>query len=133
MGHDTKLLSGAISLKSLAENQDRVFITTSKRWEKTLKNMGIEYLVVPRHDWRAQLCAVIKHFELEVELKLNLCAYCGQKLVSVDKESFKSRIPPRAYEEAYDFTFCPQCGALFWKGTHYQRMFRTLERILQIC
>jgi len=77
LGHDVKVLEGEINLGELSKNQDRAFITTSKRWETTLKRMGINYLVVPRHDWELQLCAVIKHFNLSPELCLSRCAYCG--------------------------------------------------------
>jgi len=133
LGHDVRVLEGEIEKGVLAENQDRIFITTSKRWEETLKRAGIGYLVVPRHDWKLQLCMVVKHFNLGTELSLDRCAYCGAELVSVRKEDVKERIPPRAYESAYDFTLCPRCGALFWKGTHYEGMRRTLEEALGRC
>ncbi len=133
LGHDVKVLEGEINLKVLAENQDRVFITTSKRWEASLKRVGVTYLVVPRHDWELQLCIVIKHFNLEPRLALNLCAYCGERLIRVRKEEFKDRIPPKAYPTAYDFTLCPRCNALFWKGTHYEGMVKMLERVLSRC
>ncbi len=133
LGHDVRVLEGEISRRVLAENQDRVFLTTSKRWEGTLRKANVRYLVVPRHDWELQLCMVIRHFNLGTDLNLDRCAHCGAKLVSVRKEDVRERIPPRAYDSAYDFTLCPRCGALFWKGTHYSGMIRTLERVLKRC
>ncbi len=133
LGHDTKVLEGEIRLKDLAKNQDRVFITTSKKWEKTLKKAGIDYLIVPRHDWELQLCMVVRYFGLEPQLKLDRCSYCGEVLKPVEKTEVKDRIPPKAYNTAYDFTLCPGCGALFWKGTHYERMVRMLEKALSRC
>lgn len=133
LGHDVKVLEGSINLRELSANQDRVFITTSKRWEKSLRKMGIGYLIVPRHDWELQLCSVVKHFSLEPRLKLDRCAYCGEKLTPIKKEEVKERIPPKAYYTACDFTLCPRCGALFWKGTHYGRMLRMLEKVLGRC
>ncbi|RLJ70292.1 hypothetical protein BCF55_0560 [Hydrogenivirga caldilitoris] len=133
LGHDVRVIEGPIRKEELAKNQDRVFITTSKRWEKTLKRANIRYLTVPRYDWELQLCMVVKHFGLEPKLKLDICAYCGAKLVPVKKEEVKERIPPKAYDTAYDFTLCPKCGALFWKGTHYEGMVRMLERALKRC
>ena len=133
MGHDVKLLEGPIEVSALVRNTDRIFLTTSRRWEISLRNLGIDYIVVPRHDWEAQLCVVIRTLSLSTELKLNLCAYCGSELKSVEKEAVKDRVPPGAYLCAYDFTLCPSCGAVFWKGTHYERMVRTLERVLRKC
>lgn len=133
LGHDVRVLEGEINLRELVRNQGRIFITTSRRWEETLKKLGTEYLVVPRHDWELQLCMVIKHFGLSPRLLLDRCAYCGAKLVPVEKEEVKERVPPRAYDTAYDFTLCPECGALFWKGTHYEGMLRKLEEVLKRC
>ena len=133
LGHDVKVIEGPIRKEEIAKNQDRVFITTSTRWEETLKKAGIRYLVVPRHDWELQLCMVVKHFGLKPELVLDRCAYCGAELIPVRKEGVRERVPPKAYDTAYDFTLCPKCGALFWKGTHYEGMVRMLERALNRC
>jgi len=133
LGHDVKVLEGKISRIALVEHQDRIFLTTSKRWEDTLRKANIKYLVVPRHDWELQLCMVVKCLGLQRKLRLDRCAYCSAELVRVDKEQFRERIPPKAYETAYDFTLCPRCGMLYWKGTHYEGMKRMLERALNRC
>ncbi len=132
-GYDVKVLEGSINMGELLKNKDRIFITTSTRWERTLKNLGIEYLVVPRHSWEEQLCAVIKHFKIKPELKLDLCAVCGSKLKFVDKEEIKDKLPPKVYSSAYDFAICPECGYVFWKGLHYERMKRMLKEALKKC
>ncbi len=133
LGHDVKMLKGKINTKVLIANQDRIFITTSRKWEDWLKKARIDYLVIPRHDWKLQVCMVLKHFGLEFHLLLNKCAHCGSKLTVADKERFRNIIPTRAYETAYDFTYCSNCGALFWKGTHYEGMKRVLEEIKFKC
>lgn len=133
LGYDTKTLEGPITFEELLRNRDRIFITTSKRWERTLKNLGIEYLLVPREDWEVQICTVLKSLGIEPELKLTKCSYCGGELKSVSKEEFKDRIPKKAYETAYDFTYCEKCDALFWKGLHYERMVSMLKVALRRC
>ncbi len=133
LGYDTEVLTSSISPQVLSKNQDRVFITTSRRWERTLRKVNIRYIVVPRHDWELQLCMVIKRLSLSSELRLNLCPECGAKLKSVKKEEFKDRVPPKAYESAYDFTYCPRCDLLLWKGLHYERMKKMLSRALSKC
>lgn len=133
LGYDVKVLNTAVSVSVLAGNQDRIFITTSTRWENTLRKMGLRYLVVPRHDWELQLCMVVKKFGLDRELKLNLCPRCGGKLLKVSKEKFKGKIPPKVYASAYDFTYCPECDTLLWKGLHYERMKKMFRRAMGRC
>ncbi len=133
LGQDVKLLTGAVSRDALAQNQDRVFITTSRRWEQTLRKMGVNYLIVPRHDWELQLCMVVKHFGLNGELRLDLCPVCGGRLERIDKDKYKDRIPEKAFGTAYDFTHCPRCDLLLWKGLHYERMKLMLDKALRRC
>ncbi|MDQ7081702.1 MAG: Mut7-C RNAse domain-containing protein [Aquificota bacterium] len=106
LGYEVKVLEGPVNLRDLIANRERVFITTSRRWERTLRNLGMRFLVVPRQDWELQICTVLKELGIEPVLKLNRCAYCGGDLKPVNKEDFKERIPPKAYEAAYDFTYC---------------------------
>ncbi len=133
LGHEVRVLKGEVKLGKLAKFEGFVFITTSRRWFDTLEDRGFQVFLVPREDWKLQLCMVIKHFDLEPALRLDLCAYCGHSLERVRKEDFKDRIPPTAYESAYDFTYCHECDALFWKGTHFEGMKRTLRDVLELC
>ena len=133
LGHEVRVLKGEVSFHELRGYEGYIFVTTSRRWFKVLQRGGFRTFIVPRDDWKLQLCLIIKHFGLEPALRLDLCAYCGHPLKNVRKEDFKNRIPPSAYESAYDFTHCPECDALFWKGTHFEGMKRTLREVLELC
>ena len=131
LGYNAYTIKGRIELKKVPP--DGIFITTSRKWYEKLNKLGLQTFIVPRHDFELQLCSVIKHFRLRTELNLNLCAYCSAPLLEVDKKTVKERIPPRVYEEASDFTLCPDCGAVFWKGSHFKFMRKKLEKILRKC
>ena len=131
LGYPAYTIKGKIHLTKIPPNA--VFITTSRKWFKKLKKAGYEVFLVPRHDFEYQLCSIVKHYNLKPQLELNLCAYCSTPLKSVSREEIKDRVPQRVYEEAYDFTLCPNCGAIFWKGSHYERMKKKLNEILKKC
>ncbi|NPB08261.1 MAG: hypothetical protein GXN96_04960 [Aquificae bacterium] len=131
LGHEATTIKGPVSPRKI--KGDGVFITTSPRWYEILKKRGYSVFLVPRHDFEVQLCSVVKHFNLKPELKLNLCVYCCSELLPLKREEVKGKVPPGVYEEAEDFTRCPSCGALFWKGSHYERMTRKLRNILKKC
>jgi uncharacterized protein with PIN domain len=71
-----------------------------------------------------------------VRAELNLpdndsrCMGCGGELVSVDKESVRSEIPPKTYLWVDDYFKCTRCGQLFWHGTHWQRVSAKLEETI---
>ncbi len=133
LGQDALLLDGAINKRDLLKHPDRVFITTSRKMERHLKAWGVEYFLLPREDWRVQLCLLLKYFGIEGELKLNRCYYCNTPLLSVDKEEVKGKVPPMAYKYGKDFTLCPNCGKIYWKGSHHPKLKKMLEEVLSSC
>ncbi|WP_461829283.1 Mut7-C RNAse domain-containing protein [Aquifex sp.] len=131
LGYPAHTIKGRVQLNKIPA--DSIFITTSREWFERLRKIGYEVFLVPRHDFEYQLCSVVKHYNLKPKLELNLCAYCSSPLKPVSREDIKEKVPPRVYEEAYDFTLCPNCGAIFWKGSHYERMKEKLKEILKKC
>ena len=131
LGYPAYTIKGKIELKKI--NPEAIFITTSKAWFDRLRKRGYEVFLVPRHDFEYQLCSVLKHYNLKPELSLSLCAYCSSPLRWVSREEVKEKVPLKVYREAYDFTLCPKCGTVFWKGSHYEKMKRKLKEILKKC
>jgi len=128
LGHEAYLIKGPVSFKSV--KPDGVFITTSRRWYERLKKAGLECFLVPRHEFKLQLRAVVKHYGLKGELSLERCAFCSSRLEPLTGEELKRLVPPAALKEATDFRRCPSCGAVFWKGSHYERMKKKLREML---
>ncbi|GBC88106.1 hypothetical protein HRbin13_00223 [bacterium HR13] len=133
LGQDVEVLKGTINKRDVLSYADRVFITTSKKWERHLARWGISYLIIPKDDWEVQLCLIVKYFRIKPKLLLNRCPYCNSQLISVSKEYVKDSIPPLVYEFGYDFTQCLQCESIFWKGTHFPKMEKMLKHILKRC
>jgi uncharacterized protein with PIN domain len=57
------------------------------------------------------------------------CMRCGGPLDRVDKQAVRAEIPPRTYPWCDHYYRCRRCGKLFWRGTHWQRIDRFLERV----
>lgn len=50
------------------------------------------------------------------------CFICNAKLQGVKKSKVKERIPPKVRKKQDEFTICPDCDKLYWKGTHFKKM-----------
>lgn len=133
LGVDALLLEGQINKRKVLQHPDRVFITTSRKLEKHLRAWGVDYLLLPKEDWKVQLCLLLKYFNIKGELKLNRCYHCNAELVAVEKEEVKERIPPMVYIYGEDFTLCPRCGKIYWKGSHHPRLREILKKVLSSC
>lgn len=72
--------------------------------------------------------------DLQIDLSVSdqrgyRCADCNERLVVIPREQAVSRVPPHVAEEHRHFTQCPQCGRLYWPGTHWVNIRRQLARL----
>jgi len=75
---------------------------------------------------QAQLALVFREFGLPV--REPRCMKCGGELRRVDKESMRERIPPKTWRWIDEYFVCAECGQLFWRGTHWQKISQELNK-----
>jgi uncharacterized protein with PIN domain len=75
---------------------------------------------------REQLTMVLR--DLGLELRESRCMACGGELVATEKDAVFPRIPPRTAKWLDEYFVCARCDRLFWRGTHWERIARTLEQ-----
>ncbi len=54
------------------------------------------------------------------------CLTCGETLVRREPDE---SVPPRVRQYYEEFWYCPRCARFFWKGSHWARIQRKLQRI----
>ncbi len=57
------------------------------------------------------------------------CMTCGGRLARVEKAEVAPRIPPRTARWKDEYFVCDECGHLYWEGTHWHRIERSLEEL----
>jgi uncharacterized protein with PIN domain len=60
------------------------------------------------------------------------CLRCNALLETVRKEDVLAGLPPRVREGQREFRRCPQCGRVYWPGTHHRRMLRAIDEIVAL-
>ena len=81
----------------------------------------------PTLEIEQQLVLVMREFDLP--LRAPRCMTCGGQLMASNKEKLRERIPPRTYLWRDEYFVCASCGKLFWHGTHWEKIVRTLEAV----
>lgn len=81
-------------------------------------------------DAEKQACEVLQRFDLFDQVRMfRRCAVCNGLIQPVTKEAVLERLEPLT-KEYYDCFFqCPDCGKIYWRGSHYERILRWLDRI----
>ncbi len=89
------------------------------------------HFFIQSDSYKDQLKQVVDHFRIDPFLNvLTRCIRCNDKLVHIDKEAVKVRIPLYVYETQQEFKTCPSCGRIYWGATHKEEMLRQLKVIL---
>ena len=72
---------------------------------------------------REQLTYVIDRLDLGHSSRpFTRCMSCNGGLEEVEKEQVVDRLPARVAERHQCFNECPNCGRVYWPGTHWERM-----------
>jgi uncharacterized protein with PIN domain len=81
---------------------------------------------------RRQLLEVLRRFSLFGSIAaFRRCVHCNTLLQPASLESIRDQLPPKTRQYYQEFRTCPECGRIYWKGSHYQRMQRFVERIME--
>jgi uncharacterized protein with PIN domain/sulfur carrier protein ThiS len=86
----------------------------------------------------AQAREVVRRFDLREQVRpFTRCLRCNGLLDPIASETVRDRVPPQtvAWLEqtgVREYRRCADCGQVYWPGTHYERMQRTIARILEM-
>jgi len=72
---------------------------------------------------REQAREVVERFDLRRAIApFRRCLSCNGLLQPVEKQAVWDRLPPGTRERFDEFYRCPDCGKIFWPGSHYARL-----------
>ena len=63
-------------------------------------------------------------------LKRRLATTGRLKVILIESEKVKELVPPYVFKTQTQYVQCPSCHRVYWRGTHWQRMSRELEKIV---
>ena len=114
---DTELLR-------IARAQDRVLLTAD---HGLAVRRGARILLIEAQDLKGQLRQVRTVLGPPPGGELSRCVVCNGSLVPVDKSALADRLPPYVLATQNEFRRCPDCGRIFWPGTHVEKMRAVLN------
>ena len=87
--------------KSLGDDSGRLIVVTADRVE-------------------GQIGEVMEVLSIKPDPKdrMTLCLRCNAKLKATAKADVEETVPVYVYQNCTDFRKCPDCGKIYWPGTH---------------
>lgn len=139
LGRDLRLLgldtlieesSGDQEIIDLSNKERRMILT---RDLNLLKNGSARFgYWVRSTDPEIQLKEVLNRFDLRKQMKpFTRCTLCNGVLNEVNLEEVADKIPPKVKEWCNEYKQCNQCGKVYWKGSHYDKLKKKVEQVVE--
>jgi uncharacterized protein with PIN domain len=109
------------ALLEIAKKEGRTLLTRDTGLVARAK--GMVSLLIASEEWREQVEQVLNEYDLWEDVNPNSrCIECNVVLKELPREKAKNLVTPFVFKNADTFALCPDCGRVFWRGTHLKDM-----------
>ena len=116
------------TLARISAEEQRILLTCDRRLLMH-KRITHGYFVRERQPHK-QLLEILSRFDLFNACQpFTRCMHCNGLLQPVAKDVILDRLLPRTRIYYDEFWQCADCGKIYWKGSHYQRMQQMIEAL----
>jgi len=117
-------------LAETSQREERILLSRDRR---LLMRKSVTYGYCLRSlDSLEQLTEVIRRFNLASRIvPFHRCLRCNHYLEPVAKEVVIDRLEPLTRLYFDEFQICPACQQIYWKGSHYEKMQKLVEEVIE--
>ncbi len=116
----------------LRSSTGRILVTRDRELVKRAINYGIRVISVPeRLEEALAILSASAGVKLRIDPRESRCPFCNTKLDLIKRAHVAKELPREVLRSHIKFLVCPSCGNVFWFGTHYWNMLRTLSEVKQ--
>ncbi len=116
-------------LAEISSSQRRILLTKDRGLLK--RSLVTHGYCIREIDPQLQILEVIRRFDLREDIHpFRRCLKCNGMLENVDKEEIIDRLEHDTSRYFDEFRICQDCDQIYWKGSHYERMQRFLNELL---
>jgi hypothetical protein len=117
--------------------EDREIVRTARQTGRILltrdrdivRDFSVHHLLIRSEHLKEQLAEVLR--EYPPGNRSSRCMRCNGQLEEVrEKEELVNEVPEHLFHSVDSFQRCQACGSIYWKGSHYSRMLKSVREIL---
>jgi hypothetical protein len=128
-GYDTVYWRGPIDRNFLRKGAGEGRVVLTRRRDMAERNFSGRMIVIENDKIADQAMEIIEKLSLKPDPSgfFSICLKCNERLREIPKSKIKEQVPDYVFQNHDKFRICPQCGSVFWAGTHKNRMLRFIE------
>jgi len=133
MGYDTVFFDSRedVHLVAIALAEGRLILTRDTQiMQRGIITSGrLKAILINSDEPEAQIRQVIDTLNLDCRFRpFAICLECNQPLEERSREKVRDRVPPYVFQTQSQYMECPACHRVYWRGTHWAAMARTLDK-----
>lgn len=106
----------------------RILLTRDEVLAIRAKKRGVDAIHIKSEGDEKALAQLSAELGLTFDPTLSRCPKCNHAVEKVDKADVEGRVPEGTYKVIDDYWACPQCGSVYWRGSHWPKIVETLRR-----
>ena len=117
-------------LRTQAKETGRILVTRdSGLYQRAVKN-ETQAVLIHQEQTTDQLKEIIKTLNLNTEQINTRCPRCNGRLEPIAKDKVREKVPEESFKAFDEFWVCLECGAVYWKGSHWDQIEKTLNMVV---
>lgn len=132
-GYDTLFLGGSnnANMVQITLDEGRIILTRNTQiMERRVVTSGkLKAVLITSNDSKRQIHQATATLNLNCQFRpCAICLECNQLLVKKRPEQITDLVPPYVFQTQSQHMECPTCHRIYWSGTHWQAMAKTLQK-----
>lgn len=118
------------TLADISLDQQRILLTRDRGLLK--RRATTHGLFVHSQQPEEQTLEVLRRLDLRRRIKpFTRCVRCNGQLAAVAKDEVIDQLEPLTRRYYDEFSRCPECGRIYWAGSHFEKLSRLVDRLLE--
>lgn len=131
MGYDALFFDGEDDSRMIATalREGRVILTrdTQIMKRRVVTTGRLSVIFISSNDPGEQMRQVVETLNLDTRFRpFSVCLECNHPLEARSKQQVRERVPPYVFKTQDQYMECPICHRIYWRGTHWEAMNKTL-------
>lgn len=120
LGYDTRFDRGAVNREFLRRAQQEGRIVLTRKRDMANRQFSGRLIVIQEDRVQQQLIELMEKMgiNLDTERLYTRCAVCNTPLADISKCEVEGLVPDFVCQQCDAFRRCPDCGKIYWTGTH---------------
>lgn len=130
LGFDTCYAAGLSAAQFAAlTDSGRMLLTRTRLVQDLLAAEGVVF--IRDDDPFRQLTQVLRQLGIQRrQVRLfTRCLRCNRPVQALARDAAYTNVPDYVWETHTRFSTCPQCGGIYWQGSHRRRCLEILEKL----